>query len=210
MLPAVHKYLVPITAVIAALTLASCGGGSSKVSASGSAATSTTTTPAGGRGFLNSAFTTCLKQHGVTLPAGFGAGRRRGGSGAPGGVPNGARGGSGRRGGGFFGGGAGLSSADQAAFQACRSKLPAGGFGGGRGFAGGASATQIKAYMSCLSDHGVKVPTSTSTPAGGSGLRRFANPLAGLRRDPNFAAASQKCAPLLPARGTRAPTNAAG
>ena len=143
-LPAVHKYLVPITAVIAALALASCGGGSSKVSASGSAATSTTTTPAGGRGFLNSAFTTCLKQHGVSLPAGFGAGRR-GGSGAPGGVPDGARGGSGRRGGGFFGGGgAGLSSAQQSAFSACRSKLPAGGFGGGRGFAGGASASRSR------------------------------------------------------------------
>ena len=49
--------------------------------------------------------------------------------------------------------------------------------------------------MSCLSDHGVKVPTTTSTPArGGSGVRRFGNPLAGLRNDPHFAAASKKCA----------------
>jgi hypothetical protein len=56
----------------------------------------------------------------------------------------------------------------------------------------------------------VKVPTATSTPAGGSGAGRFANPLAGLRSDPHFAAASKKCAALLPARGTRTPTSAAG
>jgi hypothetical protein len=199
-------------AVFAALALAACGGGSSKVSATGSNPT-TTTTPTGGAAggrFDNAAFTACLKQHGVTLPAGALGFGRRGGSGGGGG--RGPRGGSGGRGGGFFGGGAGgagLSSKDQAAFTACRSKLPAGGFGGGgRAFAGGASATQIKAYMTCLSQNGVKVPTTTSTPAGGSG-RRFGNPLAGLRSDPHFAAASKTCAPLLPARGTRTPTTLA-
>jgi hypothetical protein len=201
-------------AVVAALGLAACGGGSSaKASTSGSA---TTTTAGGGAGLQNSAFTACLKQHGVTLPAGFGGGGRRGGSGGPGGFggrggsgPRGPRGGSGGRG--FLGGGAGLSAAQQTAFTACRSKLPNGGRfgGGGGGFAGGASATQLKAYMSCLSDNGVKVPTTTSAPAGGSGARRFGNPLAGLRNDPHFATASQKCAPLLPARGTRTPSSPA-
>jgi hypothetical protein len=151
-----------------------------------------TTTPTGGRGIRNLAFTTCLKQHGVTLPS------------RP---PGAGRGGSGG-GGGFFGG-AGLSSADQAAFSACRSKLPAGGFGG-RGFAGGASATQIKAYLSCLSDHGVRVPTTTSAPSGGSGFPRLGTSLRGLRSDPHFAAASRTCAPLLPARGATTPTTPAG
>jgi hypothetical protein len=184
---------VLIVAVIAALTLAACGGGSSNVNASGTTATSTTTA-AGGRGFRNSAFTTCLKQHGVTLPSGP-RGTRRGGSGGRGG----------------FLGGAGLSSAGQAAFSACQSKLPAGGFGG-RSFAGGASATQITAYLSCLRDHGVRVPTTTSAPrpGGGSGSPRLGNALRSVRSDPHFAAASKTCAVLLPARGATTPTTAAG
>ena len=200
MLTVLRKLSVPMIALLAVLGLAACGGGSAKASTSGSA---TTTTTAGGAGVQNSAFTACLKQHGVTLPGGFGGGRRRGGSGGPGGP--GLRGGSGRRG--FvLGGGAGLSTKQQAAFAACRSKLPNGGqFGGPGGFAGGASATQLKAYLSCLSDNGVKVPTTTSVPGGGSGPGRFGSPLVGLRNDPHFAAASKKCAPLLPARGTRIP-----
>jgi hypothetical protein len=190
-------------AAVAALALAGCGGGSAKAS---TGTTPTTTTPGGGRGFESAAFTTCLKQHGVTLPNGFGGGRRRGGSGLPGGPGGpGPIGGSGRRFG-FLGGGAGLSAEQQAALTACRSKLPNGGRFGGGGFAGGANATQLKAYLSCLSDHGVKVPTTTSVPAGGSGPRRFVNPLAHLRNDPHFAAASQQCAPLAPTRGTRTPT----
>ncbi len=121
-----------------------------------------------------------------------------------------ACGGSGARGGGFFGGGGGLPAADQAAFSACRSLMPTGGFGRG-GFAGGASATQIKAYTSCLSQNGVKVPTTTSTPAGagGSGFRGFGAGLRGLRSDPHYAAASKICAPLLPARGATTTTTAA-
>ena len=194
------------------LTLAACGGGSAKVSTSGSSATSAPA--ANGGGSSTSAFTACLKQHGVTLPAGLGGGRGGPGAAAPGGgLPPG---GSGGPPGGFPGaggggaGGAGLSSAQQSAFSACRSKLPAGGFGGGRGFAGGASASQLKAYSSCLSDNGVKVPTSTSTAAAGGSGRRFGNPIAGLRSDPHFAAASKKCAALLPSRGTGSPAPAAG
>ena len=107
----------------------------------------------------------------------------------------------------------GLTTQQRAAFTACQSKLPGGGRFGGRGFAGGANASQLKAYMSCLSDNGVKVPTTAPVPggaAGGSGPRRFGNPIAGLRNDPHFAAASAKCAPLLPSAGSRAPTSAAG
>jgi len=100
-----------------------------------------------------------------------------------------------------------VSSAQQSAFRACSSTLPGGGFGGGRGFAGGASASQLKAYTSCLSDNGVNVPTTTSSPSGGSGPR-FGNQFAGLRSQPAFAAAAKKCAPLLPSRATG--TSAAG
>jgi hypothetical protein len=208
----VSKLSVPIIAAVAALALAACGGGSSKVSTSGAAATTTTTTaPGGGRGFQNAAFTTCLKQHGVTLPAfaGGGQGRPRGGSGRRGFGGFGGRGGSGGRGG--FLGGAGLSTQQRAAFSACQSKLPGGGRFGGRGFAGGATASQLKAYMSCLGDNGVKVPATATMPgsaAGGSGPRRFGNPIAGLRKDPHFAAASAKCAPLLPTRGSGTPASA--
>ena len=62
-----------------------------------------------GGGFSNAAFTTCLKQQGVTLPSGFGGGGRRGGLGGSGGSGGfgGPRGGSGGRGRGFFGGGSG-------------------------------------------------------------------------------------------------------
>src|SRR5579862_4457392 len=162
---ALRKLSVPMIA-LATVALAACGGGSAKVSTTGGSATTTTTTTGGG--FNSTAFTACLKQHGVTLPAGFGGGFR-GGTGRPGaGLRGGSggrgfpRGGSGGRG--FFGG-AGPSAAQQSAFQACRSSLPNGGRFGGRGFAGGASASQLRAYMSCLSDNGVKVPTTTTTPA---------------------------------------------
>jgi hypothetical protein len=204
--PAVRRLPVPVLAASAALLLAACGGGGS---AKAGSATSSTTTP-GGR-FRNAAFTSCLKQHGVTRPAGAYGGRRpRGGSGASG--ASGASGssgagGSGRRGFGFGGGGPGISvpgvSAQkvQAAFSACRSDLPNGGrFGGGGGF--GADAGAVKAYLSCLSDHGVKVPTTTSgsTPAGtGSALRT-------VRNDPKFAAANKTCQALLPARGAATTT----
>lgn len=183
-----RRYLTPVCFVAGALLLAACGGGGS--SASGS--TTTTTTPGGAA--RNAAFTSCLKQYGVTLPAGAfgGFGGRR---------PTGA---SGASGGGFGGGGAGgrppisvpgvSAQKLQAALGACRSKLPNGGrFGGG----GGANAGAVKAYLSCLGDHGVTVPTTTSgsTPAGaGSQLRA-------VRNDPKYAAASKACAALLPTFG---------
>jgi hypothetical protein len=184
---------VLIVAAVAVLSLAACGGSSAK--ASGSTATSTTTP--GGRGFLTGAFLTCLKDHGYTPPAGFGTRRARGASGASGAT------GTGRRRG-FFGGGGGLASNPkaQAAFQACRSQLPNGGrfgagFGGGR-----ANATAVRAYLSCLSDNGVKVPKiSTSTP---SSTRRGV--LAQVRQDPKFATADPICRKLLTFGGSTTTT----
>jgi hypothetical protein len=83
---------------------------------------------------------------------------------------------------------------------------------GGR-FGGGANATALKAYLSCLSDNGVKVPKSLTTPAGASGpsgspggAGGLGSSLRGLRSDPKFAAASQTCRALLPARGATTPS----
>lgn len=199
---------VPILAAVAALALAACGGGGSspKVSAA------TTTTTAGRGGFRNAAFTSCLKQHGITLPAGGFGGRRprAGGTGSTG--ATGASGSGGRfRGGGGFGGPPisipGVSAAKvQTALSACRSQLPNGGRfgGGGNGFVNPAA---LQAYLSCLRDHGVTVPTTTSGPAPtgtgspGSVTGRPGSELRAVRNDPKFAAANKTCQVLLPARG---------
>ena len=194
-LPAVRKLSVPIIAVIAALALAACGGGSSKVSTSGSAATSTTTTPAGRTGLPELGLhhlPEAARRHAPA--AGFGGGRRRGGS-RRGRRCARCRGGSGGRGGGFFGGGgAGLSSG-AAPGRVQRVPLEAADRWLGS-VAGGSPAarapTQLKAYMSCLSDHGVKVPTATSTPRAVPASRRFGNPIAGLRNDPQLRRGEQE------------------
>jgi hypothetical protein len=142
--------------VLTAVGLAACGGSSSN-SAATTATTGTTTgaaaaggaTGAGGAAFAK--YTTCLKQHGVTLPT-----RRPGGNGAPPSGTTGATGATGRRGG-FF---AGANSAKfRAAQTACSKLLPAGfrrgGFGGGG--AGGGNTAAFAAYRNCLSLHGVKI-----------------------------------------------------
>lgn len=203
----VRKVPVPILAVVAALALAlaACGGGGS------ASASSTTTTTTPGRGFRNAAFTSCLKQHGVTLPAGsFGGRRPNGASGASGASGGGGRqfGGGGGGGGGFFGGGGpaisipGVSASKvQAAFSACRSTLPSGGRFGGGGF-GGANPAALQAYLSCLRDHGVTVPTTTSGTTPG----RSGSVLRAVRNSPKFAAANKTCQVLLPTFGATTTT----
>jgi hypothetical protein len=60
---------------------------------------------------------------------------------------------------------AGVTQAQyQAALQACRSQLPAGGFGGGG--AGGANSAAFAAYRNCLQLHGVTLPAAGQPPAG--------------------------------------------
>jgi hypothetical protein len=161
----------------ASLAFAACGGGSGSSSASG-----TTTTTVKGRAGQSTALRDCLKQHGVTLPAGFGGGN--------GGPPSGGTPGS------FPAGGtpgslpAGVDAQKlQSAFQAC------GGTGGG--FPGGGQNRQaLQAYTSCLSDHGVKVPkqTASSTPSTFD------------RNSSTFIAANKVCAALLPAPSTTTTT----
>jgi hypothetical protein len=173
----------------AGFLLAACGGGGAKANASSTSSTN----GAGDR----SAFTSCLKDHGVTLPAsGFtppaGGGANGGGppgGGAPGGGVPGGNGNSGPQ----FSIPGVSNDKLQAALSACRSKLPNGG-----GFGGGANSQAFQAYTSCLRDHGVTVPTTTpgSTPTdSGAGGQ-----LGALRNDPKFAAANKTCQALLPVR----------
>lgn len=137
------------------------------------------------------AYRDCLSQHGVTLPT-----RPRNQSGGSNASDSS---GSDQSGQGRGGGGGGFNGqfslppgVDQATFnsaqQACASLRPAGGQGG-QGARGGAASA---AYRSCLADHGVTVP---STSSGGP-------PPSIDRNDPNFAAANDACRALLPARGS--------
>jgi hypothetical protein len=166
-----------VLAIGAPLALSACGGGSSSSSA---ASGSTTTTVKGSTS--RTALTDCLKQHGVTLPAGFGSGN--GGppaGGTPGSLPAGGT-----------PGGSLPAGVDQQklqdAFKACG--------GPGNGFPGGGQNTQaFQAYTSCLGDHGVKVPKQTgSTPATFD------------RNSAAFVAANKACAALLPTRATTTTT----
>jgi hypothetical protein len=174
----------------AGLVLAACGG-SSGHSASANPPATTTTTTAGGRGGFAAltAFTTCMSSHGVTLPTRTRTGPPGGTrpSGATGTRPSGASGG---RGG--FGGGGNLAdrfataptgvdpTKYAAALAACKSTLPTGG--------AAPNNSAFQAYRSCLSDHGVTLPTT----GGAGGINR---------NDPKVQAALTACQALLPAGG---------
>src|SRR5579875_2503407 len=123
-----------ITTLLASIAIAACGGssGSSNTTTSQNAASTST---AQGRGSATrTALVSCLKQHGVNLPAGRGGFGFRG----PRTTPSAAAGGPGGRAGGYPGGGgfAAGNSKFAKAIRACRSKLPASSFGPGR-FGGG-------------------------------------------------------------------------
>lgn len=99
-------------------------------------------------------------------------------------------------GGGFFGGG----GMNQQARQACQSLAPRGRFGG-RGM------QELQAFRSCLSDHGVQLPTPTPGARRPPGARRSPGarrtPGEGLfgrfgTSDPKVAKAVKICRPLLP------------
>jgi hypothetical protein len=155
-----------VLAIVPLAFLAAGCGGSSGSSAPPATTTTAATSTGGARGAAFTAFTACLKQHGIKT-AGFGGfGRRPGGaSGASGARPRfGGSGASGRRGGGFFG--RNLTAAQQKAYTACRSKLPAGtgSFRPGGGSGGATRNPAFAKYTQCLSAHGVKFGTS-STPA---------------------------------------------
>ncbi|MFI9274986.1 hypothetical protein ACIGXM_30385 [Kitasatospora sp. NPDC052896] len=124
--------------VSGALLLTGCS--SSGSSSSTAASSSPTAAASGSRGQAMAAYTSCLQQHGVTMPTG-----------RPSGHPSGAPGGG-------YGGGFAGSSPDparQAAMQACASLRPQ---GGGRG--GNFNSSAMAAFTSCLKDHGVTIPAT--------------------------------------------------
>jgi len=169
-----------VTAVVglAVLIIAGCGATSGSPSAGSSPSS----------GF--SAYFSCLRQHGVNVPAT-----------RPSGAPSGGDFGGGGFGGGGFGGGSGGSggsSTFQKASEACASLRPSGGgFGRGGGFGGFASA--LSSFRSCMSSHGEPIPTTrpTSPPASGSSpADRFLN---GLNpSNSKVAAALKACESKLP------------
>ena len=168
--------------VVALVTVASCA---VVATAPAFAADSTTTTRPNQSASLKS-YQKCMKAHGVKLKLPTGDGVPGTGNGTP---PSGGftppTGGSGGGNGNFPGAGLanlkpkGVSTKKwNAAQKACADKLPS--------FAnGGQNSQDFQAYLSCLSDHGVKVPSN----GGIQGL------------DPNdetFKAANQTCGALLP------------
>jgi len=149
--------------LVAALSGLALVGGLTVVLAAGPAAAASSSGTSGSSGGSSSsrpnlsAFRTCLSQHGVTL-------RPRTAGGFPGAGPGGPppTGAGAPTSGGFRGGFAGGPNSKQAkAFAACRSKLPAGGFGGR--FGGGqfkptaAQQQALTAFEQCMSTHGVKI-----------------------------------------------------
>jgi hypothetical protein len=187
------------------------------LAACGSASTSTAT------GLKSAAASTsrtklsaCLKQHGVTLPAGFGTGRPGGatppgsGSGSdsggtsPAGAPNGTgKPPAGGGGGGFFGGGAGAKGSSakfkkmQAALKACGAKLGSGRFGGpGGGGRFKPSAAAVKKFSACVAEHGYTLPQANLSGKGAIYPKK-------IESDKQFQAAAKSCASDLQLHGAR-------
>jgi hypothetical protein len=139
---------------LCALAVSACGSSSAASGTTASTTTASGTTTTGSASFT--AYQTCLKAHGVTFAAsGFGGGFRRGAtgaSGATGAPPTAATGASGR--GGFPR--RNLTPKQQAAFTACASLRPTGGFGRGAGGPGNfANNPAFKKFQTCLKNHGV-------------------------------------------------------
>jgi hypothetical protein len=194
---AARSSLVLLLVGVVPLILSACGG-----SAASGSSTSTTKPKAS-----EAAYTSCLKQHGVTLPN-----FNRGSGGAPaGGTRPTFTPGSGSFPGGAPGSGGGFFQNNpkfQKAATACKSLRPSGGFGGGFGRAGGAggfNSTAFAAYRNCLKLHGVTLPTPGAKPAVGSTPSTTFN-----QSSPAFQAATQACAALRPTGTGSTTTTTAG
>jgi hypothetical protein len=202
-----RQLALALLVLAAGVCIAACGSSSGSSSSTTTAASGTpaaSTTPGStSRAKLEA----CLKQHGVTLPSGFGQ-RRNGGGPPPGG------------GGGFFGGGgsgSGTGSASgqtnrsrffnsktAAAFKACGAQF------GGRFGAGGRrfrlSHTKINQYVACVRKNGYDLPNPNFS---GKGPIFPAN----IRTNKQFQAASKKCQSILvspPPSGSGGSTGASG
>jgi hypothetical protein len=182
--------------VALATLVAGCGSSSSS---SSSASTSASAASSTGRAKLAA----CLKQQGITIPAG-----RRPGAGAPPGAPGAGAGnppagapGSGtgttprrRPPGGFFGA-AGGNSKFRAALKACGANFPAG--GRRRGF----NRQNIQKYVTCVRQHGYNLPNPNFS---GNGPVFPAN----IRTNKKFQSASKACQSLLAPRGAAGSSSA--
>jgi hypothetical protein len=202
-----RRVAVALVTLVAGGALAACGSASSSsgttssasasASASGSGSgTGTSTTGGGPNSARRAQLVSCLKAHGVTLPA------RPAGSGPP---PGAAGGGSGTgttgtgtsttpRRGFFFGGGGArnISPKMQAAFKACGAQF---GFGrGGGAFRGRISHTAINSFVACVKQHGYSLPAPDFSGKGPIFPRS-------IETNAKFQAAAKSCQHLLiPAR----------
>jgi len=172
--------------------LAACGS-----SPAAGSSTSSTTPKSSGTASLT-AYTNCLKQHGVTLPnfpSGSG-GPPTGGSGAGGETPPSFGSGGAAPGQGNFAN----NPKFQKAAAACKSLRPSGGFGGPGG-SGGFNSSAFAAYRNCLKLHGVTLPTG-----GSQGSATSTPPTTLSQSSPTVKAALQACAALQPSASTTTTT----
>ena len=169
-----RRALGPVVLGCAALLLiAGCGQGKS------AAAAATAPSPSSSGRSSITAYLTCLRQHGVNVPAARRAVRP-----------------TARPSGGF----SSPSSAMLKARQACAKLRPAGGFGFG---GGGRFAAAFQAFRTCMASHGETIPTTrpTAPPASppASGAPRADRFLNGLNpANPKVAAALKACQSRLP------------
>ena len=154
-----HRSLIVSLAAVC-IGLSACGSSAKTAAPTAAPAASTAASTAAdgpARGAAYQAFTVCMSTNGVTLPARVN--RNGGGATAPTGV-------------------------DQAAYTkalaACQDKVPTGGFGGGFG---GGGRLNNPAYVACMKDNGITLPTPID------------------RTSPGYVAANAKCKVLLPNGG---------
>lgn len=199
-----RRVAVALVTLVAGGALAACGSASSSSnttsSTTASASASGSSSGAAAGGGANSArraqLVSCLKAHGVTLPA------RPPSGGPPAGGASGSGSGTGttgtgtgttpRRGFFFGGGGANITPKMRAAFQACGARF---GFGGGGGaFRGRISHTAITSFVTCVKQHGYNLPAPNFSGKGPIFPRN-------IETNAKFQAASKTCQHLLiPAR----------
>lgn len=185
--PSTARTDVASQAALAALALAACGlllAGCS--SGSGAARTAAAVSaPASPDAKAMDSYRQCLAQHGVTMAP------RPSGSGRPPGGTRGPRAGADGRGGASAGAGRGESADPQRreAMQACADLRPQ---FNGRGGGPGGDGSAMKAFTSCLKDHGVVLPSASPNAPAMRGLPTS---------DPQSAQAFQTCKALLPQRG---------
>ncbi|MEV6579918.1 hypothetical protein AB0M92_17350 [Streptomyces sp. NPDC051582] len=181
------------TAALSAVALAACGlllaGCSSGAGAVRTAAPASPSAPASSDAKAMDAYRQCLAQHGVTMAPRPTGSRGPGGGGGGGGDWSGASGGPGRR--------ASPDPQRSGAAQACADLRPQ--FNGRGGGPGGGDGSAMKAFTSCLKDHGVVLPSASPNAPGTRGFPGLPT------SDPQSAQAFETCKALLPQRGRNTP-----